>query len=293
MWSLVMILNKLKYMRIKHRVRRKFNKRLGYTLDLEVPKTYCEKIQWLKFNQIADDEKIIARADKYAVRAYIESKGFGEHLVDLYGSWDEPKKIDWQKLPNRFVLKWNNGSGSRYCWFVKDKDLFSRTQFENDARAVMVKKCGLRFGEFHYAKMPPRVIAEEYLEDGSQTIKDYKFYCFHGRVAFFSVEQGKVEGDPVRDYYDINWNRSSVRFFGDHPRPEQPFVKPANFNRMIFMAETLSQGYPHIRVDLYNVDGRIFFGELTYTPENGLTRWDPPSLDLEFGRLMDINNISH
>lgn len=280
-------------MRVKRRVRRKFKERLGYTLNLENPKTYCEKIQWLKFNQIANDEKIIARADKYAVRAYIESKGFGEHLVDLYGSWDKPEKIDWQKLPNRFVLKLNNGSGSKYYWFVKDKKFFSTAKFENDATAIMATKYGVRNGEFHYAKMPPRVIAEEYLEDGSQAIKDYKFFCFHGRVAFFSVELGIVEGDPVRDYYDIDWNKSSVKFFDDHPRPEQPFAKPANFDRMVLMAEALSQGYPHIRVDLYNVDGRIYFGELTYASENGLTRWDPPSLDLEFGRLMDINNISH
>ena len=288
-----MILNKLKHMRIKRSVRRKFKKRLGYTLDLEAPKTYCEKIQWLKFNQIVDDQRIVTRADKYAVRAYVESKGFGEHLVDLYGSWHKPEKVDWQKLPNRFVLKLTNGSGSRYCWFVKDKKLFSRRQFENDARTVRAKKYGLRYGEFHYAKMPSRVIAEEYLEGGAHGIKDYKFYCFHGKVAFFSVEQGKVEGDPVRDYYDIDWSRSSVRFFGDHPRPEQPFTKPANFDRMILMAETLSFGYPHIRVDLYNVDSRVFFGELTYTPENGLTRRDPPSLDLKYGRLMDVNNNRH
>jgi hypothetical protein len=137
------------------------------------------------------------------------------------------------------------------------------------------------------------IIAEEYLKDNQQDILDYKFYCFHGEIAFFSVEKGTTQENRVRDYYDLNWERSSVNFFGDVSRPDRPFKKPDNFEQMIFMAQSLSQGYPHVRVDLYNISGKVYFGELTYTPENGLTRWNPKSLDLKYGELMNIYNITH
>lgn len=280
-------------MLIKRLVKRKFKKRLGYTLDLENPKTYCEKIQWLKFNHMPYDEKVINRADKYAVRDFIESKGFGEHLVTLYGNWESPEEIDWQELPNRFVLKLNNASGKEYRWFVKDKSSFSIVKFETEVKAVMFKKFNEFGGEFHYGKMLPMIIAEEYLENDQKEILDYSFYCFHGEIAFLSVEQGTIQGLQMIDYYDLNWERSQVKFFEDFHRSEQKYEKPDNFDHMVFMAKTLSQGYPHLRVDLYNVAGKVYFGELTYAPENGYIQWDPLSLDLEYGKRIDIHNISH
>ena len=156
----------------------------------------------------------------------------------------------------------------------------------------MLIKYGHKDGEFQYAKIPLKIIAEEYLEEGSRPIRDYKFYCFDGHVAFLSVEEGKREGCHVRDYYNLKWE-SAVDFFNDIPRPNRPFVKPDSFQEMVHIAETLSLGYPHIRVDLYYVNGAIYFGELTYTPESGYTQWKPQSLDFEYGKLMDINNITH
>lgn len=280
-------------MLIRRRVKKNFKKYLGYSLNLRNPKTYCEKIQWLKFNHIVNDEKVINRADKYAVRSFVEEKGLGEHLVTLYGNWEKPEQIDWQKLPNRFIIKLNNGSGKKYIWFVEDKSLFSITKFETEVKAVIFEKFGESGGQFHYGKILPMIIAEEYLEDTQQEILDYSFYCFHGKIAFLSVEQGTYRGSQMIDYYNIDWERSPVKFFGDYPRSKQQYEKPDNFDQMTFMAETLSQGYPHVRVDLYNIAGKVYFGELTYTPENGLTRWDPPSLDLEYGKLMNIHNINH
>lgn len=276
----------------KRYMTRLIKQQLGYTINLENPKTYCEKIQWLKFNHIEHDEKIIARADKYKAREYITSKGFGEHLVKLYGVWDNAEDIDWDDLPETFVLKTNNGSGKAYRWFCEDKSSFPKQEFIRDANDKLTTRYGQYAGEFHYGKMPPKIIAEEYLVDGTEDIKDYKFYCFHGKVAFLSAETGGLRGERVADYYDVNWNRSHVRFFDDPP-PVIPFDKPQTLNDMVDMAETLSKGYPHIRVDLYSISNRIYFGELTYTPENGVTFWDPPSLDLEYGNLMDINDINH
>jgi len=287
------MLNRLKQIIIRERFKKKFKKKLGYSLDIKSPKTYCEKIQWLKFNHNAMDKNIITRADKYAVRDFIRSKGLGEYLIPLYGNWDSPEEINWQSLPKQFVLKLNNGSGPRYRWHVKDNSSFDKKRFIMDVRKLMKKKYGEYGGEFHYGKIPPKIIAEAYLREDKEAIKDYKFYCFHGKIDFFSVEEGKVEGIAVRDYYDLRWEKSSVKFFDDLPTPKQKFVKPDNFETMVYLAETLSEGFPHVRVDLYNVAGKVYFGELTYTPENGLTRWNPPSLDLKYGKLMNIYNISH
>ncbi|MCJ8329716.1 MAG: hypothetical protein HRT89_16925 [Lentisphaeria bacterium] len=279
--------------RIKKIIIKRFMKRLGYPLNLRNPQTYCEKIQWLKCNQQHSDEKVISRADKYTVREFIKSKGFANHLVELYGCWDKPEEIDWEILPNRFVFKLNNGCGSKYLWFVQNKDEFPRENFVSEVKESMSVNYGFFKGEFHYSKMPTKIIAEAYLGEEGNAIRDYKFYCFHGEIAFFSVEEGKIDATHVRDYYNIDWTVSKVKFFGDIPRPSQAFEKPAEFDQMILMAQNLSQGYPHIRVDMYNVDGQIYFGELTYTPENGMTRWDPLSLDLEYGQLMILRDINH
>jgi hypothetical protein len=143
-----MPMNRLKLTLIRWRVRRKFRQRLGYPLNLSDPKTYCEKIQWLKFNHNADDPAVVTRSDKYAVREFVQSRGFGRHLVPLYGSWYKPEDIAWQKLPARFVLKLNNGSGKRYGWFVSDKSEFSITDFAREANKLMAKSMAREWGSF-------------------------------------------------------------------------------------------------------------------------------------------------
>lgn len=227
------------------------------------------------------------------MRNFIKSKGFDKNLVNLYGYWEKPEDIDWDKLPSRFVLKWNNGSGKKYCWFIEDKSKLSITKFEKEAKYALKKKFGERKGEFHYGKIKPMLIAEEFLDDNSKGVIDYKFYCFNGKIAFFSVEDGKINGNQQRDYYNLDWTKSSIKFFNDVSSSNYKFKKPKNFDKMVLMAEELSKGFPHLRVDLYNIDGQIYFGELTYTPENGFTQWNPTSLDLKFGELMNIHNINH
>ncbi len=277
----------------RRKIKRRFRRHLGYTPDLEHPRTYCEKVQWLKLNQQGNDAKIIARADKYLVRNYIKENGLGQHLVKLYGVYERPEEINWQELPHRFVLKLNNASGPKYRWFAKEKSTFSVSKFEVEVRRRLSRKFGRKFGEFHYGKIPPKIIAEEYLEEDGKPIRDYKFYCFHGKCVFLSVEEGAAEGPNVMEYYNVEWEKHPVKFFDDYPRPHSSFSRPANLERMVSVAETLSQGYPHLRVDLYCVNGHVFFGELTYSPESGFIEWDPLSLDFEYGKLIDIKNISH
>jgi hypothetical protein len=277
---------------VRYRIRKKFRRRFSYTPNLRNPESYCEKIQWLKLHHNEHDAELIARTDKYAVRKRLEEMGLGEHLVTLYGVYQDPGEINWEKLPKRFVLKLNNGSGKHFRWFVADKAHFPVAKFEARARKRLRKTFGEKYGETHYGKIPPRIIAEEYLEDQEHTFKDFKFYCFHGKVAFLSVEEGAAQGPHLIEYYNADWDPHPVGFSNDYPHPQSPFKKPRNFKRMVSIAETLSEGYPHVRVDLYNVEGRIYFGELTFTPERGFVQWNPPSLDFEYGKLMDITNMS-
>jgi len=267
-------------------------KNVGYVPDINNPRSYCEKIQWLKLNHSGSDSRIIKRTDKYAVRRFVEEKGFGKNLVQLYGFWDTPKKINWDGLPEKFVLKMNNASGQEYLWFVESKSDFPIVAFLSDAKVKFKHRYGYKNGEFKYSKIPPKIIAEQYLKENNGVIKDYKFYCFHGNIKFLSVEvKGKAK-DHVHDYFTTTWGKAPVAFRDDVLPPKEPFKKPKNFEVMIKMAKELSEDFPHVRVDMYNVNGNVYFGELTYTPENGMTKWQPQSLDFKYGKLMDMNKIS-
>jgi hypothetical protein len=122
---------------------------------------------------------------------------------------------------------------------------------------------------------------------------DYNFYCFHGKVAFLSVEEGRRERSRCIEYFDTDWERLPLACADDPPRPETPFARPRHLKRMVHMAEALSEGYPHVRVDLYYLQDRIYFSELTYTPEAGFIQWQPRKLDYQLGRLMDLGKITH
>ncbi|MCB1772246.1 MAG: hypothetical protein KDI88_01405 [Gammaproteobacteria bacterium] len=280
--------------RIRPRIERTFKRRLGYAPDLRNPRTYCEKIQWLKLHHNANDPSIIERADKYRVRGVVERMGFAEHLVPLHGVYDRPEDIDWDALPARFVLKLNNASGARFRWFVDDKSRFPIPQFEKEARYRLDYDYASRYGELHYGKIPPKIVAEALLGRPGEKIVDYNFYCFHGKVAFLTVEEGRRERySTAIDYFDTDWARLPYASPDDPPKPAAPFARPRKLQRMVRMAEVLSAGYPHVRVDLYHVDDRIYFGELTYTPDAGFIPWQPRELDYELGRLMDLGDITH
>ncbi len=273
---------------IKKRIKRKFKEKLGYELNLESPQSYCEKVQWLKLNYLEHNSLVVQCADKYRVREYIEKQGLGDMLIELYGSWDKAEDILWDTLPGEFVLKLNNGSGKKYIWLISNKDSVNKKAVVQEINNVLHRKYGYKNGEFHYSKILPKIIAERYLRDDGRDIKDYKFFCFNGEIAFLSIERGRQTKEYARDYYDTDLNVHPVKFHDDVRKPDKPFEKPENFERMIDVVKLLSKGHPHVRVDLYNIDGRIYIGELTFSSECGYTRWDPVRLDFEYGKLIDI-----
>lgn len=269
----------------RQRVKRSFKKRLGYALNLNNPSSYCEKIQWLKLYYLEHHPEVIQCTDKFEVRSYLERKGLAAILPKLYGVWDRPSEIQWEHLPNQFVLKLNNGSGGSCLWMVKNKDDLDFEKCVRQIEASQKRRYGFHKGEFHYAKIKPKIIAEEFLGDD---IEDYKFYCFNGEVAFFSIETHRHTRKHVRAYYTPDFEKSHVQFCNDLSPPQEPQSRPRKFAEMLELAQSLSLGQPHVRVDLYHSSDAIFFGELTFSPESGYTKWRPRELDFQFGELIDL-----
>lgn len=255
-------------------------------LNLASPETFNEKLQWLKLYYFPYDKTVVQCADKYAVRAHIESKGFGELLVPLLGTWDAPEEIPWEKLPNRFVLKCNHGCA--YNILCTDKSIFDRYAAEKQLRTWLKEDFGAFNVELHYSEIKKkRIICEEFL---GECITDYKFFCFNGKpycvyvsndlihdrqaqIGFFYLDGTKM---PLKrdDYTDI----SSVEF-------------PPYYAEMKQMAEELAQDFPFVRVDFFIANNRYYFAELTFTPGACMMPFNPESADLEWGKMLDISQL--
>ena len=240
--------------------------------NFEHPRDLNEKINWIKF--YGDTSKWSELADKYRVRKWIEAKGYGDILVKLYGKWDSVDTIDWDSLPDRFIMKMNNGSGD--VIICRDKSRFDIEAAKKQLTKLFGTGYGLTTGEPHYALIKPCIIAEELLDSTHQPIKtssliDYKFWCFNGKVKYvWTCYNRSPEGTEV-GVYDMDWNyHKEYSVFTHHYREgEQLIPKPVCLDRMIACASELSKGFPVLRCDLYEVEGRVYFGEMTFTSFGG------------------------
>lgn len=246
-----------------------FHKRL----NLKNPQTVNEKIHWMKF--YGDTSKWVIFADKYRVREYVTAKGLGDILVKLYGCWTNVEDIDWDKLPKQFVLKVNNGCGD--ILICEDKNKLDIPSVKKIYGSLLKEKFGVTTGQLQYRKMPACIIAEELLDAKKQTIQsssliDYKIWCFNGRPEYIFVYTNRIKGNAECMVYDKAWNAhpeymipSSNFSIIDYDIP-----KPNHLNDMLNIAAKLSEGNPEMRVDLYEVGGKVYFGELTMTAACGL-----------------------
>lgn len=280
------ILNQLDYIKRhlenpKRFIERSFKARMGYDLNLSEPRTYSEKLQWLKLYY--HNPLYTTLVDKYAVKDYVANAIGSDYIIQTLGVWDKFDSIDFDSLPNQFVLKCTHDSGGLVI--CKDKSHFNLAQ----ARRI-INKC-LRHNfyyagfEWPYKNVKPRIIAEEYMEDSkTKELRDYKFFCFDGVVKFlFIATDRQKEGEDVKfDFFDSDFNHLPFRQ-GHENAPALP-EKPSRFEDMKAIAETLSKGIPHVRVDLYEVDGRVYFGEYTFFHHGGWTQFDPPEWDYALGK---------
>ena len=258
-------------------------------INWEQPLDLNEKINWLKFN--TDTTKWSELADKYAVRKYIEGKGYGHYLVPLLGVWNNAEEIDFSKLPDAFVLKTNNGAGT--VMVVEDKSQINEEDVRFQLNKWQKKQFGRKQAEPHYLRIKPLIIAESILKENnpiSSSLIDYKIWCFDGKAfgTWACYNRHRFEADT--EWHDLDWNyRPEWSVFTDHYKDGHGRVpKPKNYEAMMSFAEDLSKGFPQVRVDLYNIDGQIYFGELTFTSAGGHMNFYSDEVLLEMGKLTKI-----
>ncbi|MEJ8767649.1 ATP-grasp fold amidoligase family protein [Oceanobacillus sp. HCA-5259] len=252
-------------------------------LDWNNLKTYNEKMQWAKLYDNNDLKTTLT--DKYLVRDWVKDKVGEKYLIPLLGVWETFDEIDFDHLPQKFVLKTNHGSGTNMI--IKNKKELDK----NKAREQFTKWLRLNYAylsgfEMHYKHIKPKIIAEKYIVDNDGELKDYKFLCFNGEVYFCWIDVGRF-GDHRRNVYNLNWE---LQPWTQHKykNTDKPVPKPKNFDLMVDLASELCEGFPHVRVDFYNVDGKVYFGEMTFTNGSGFERIHPYKYNLMLGELWNL-----
>lgn len=267
-----------------------FKYRMGYKLDLQNPRTYNEKLQWLKLN---DRNPLYTRlVDKHEVKAYVTERVGLEYVIPEIGLWNTPEEIEWAKLPQRFVLKTTHGGGNTGVVVCRDKDDLDIELTKKKLDESMKQDLYKDSREWPYKSVPKRILAEEYVEDAAtQELRDYKFFCFDGEVRFLFVgsERQKPGEDVKFDFFDKDYNHLVIR--QGHPNSKVLPEKPSCFEEMKQVAEKLSQGIPHVRVDLYEANGHVYFGEMTFYHFGGVVPFEPAKWDDEFGTMIKIPRI--
>lgn len=263
----------------KKAVKTVYRQTFGKKLDLENPRDLNEKINWLKLIY-KDDPLVIRCADKYAVRSYLESKGYGEYLNDLYGVYDKPNQIDWERLPEQFALKFNKGAGMNLI--CTDKSSLDIPAAVSLMKGWYKNKSYYRSCELHYRKAKPKIICEKFLGDSVQTLpEDYKIYCLNGNPVFMLIclERAKT---LKRLFFDKDFRLLDIN--DDYQSVETLPEKPQNFEKMFEIARDLSTPFPIVRIDFFESEGRLYIGEMTFTPQGGYLNYRQEWLD----RLGDL-----
>lgn len=261
---------------------------MGKKLDLNNPTTMNEKLQWLKlYNR---NPLYVTIVDKLKVKDYIREKIGDEYIVKTLGVWETPDDIDFNILPGKFVLKTNHSGGNTGVVICKDKNIFdfnsAKIKLEKSLKSDIYKN----YREWPYKDVDKKIFAEELLEDkGGGELVDYKFYCFNGYVDSVMLCIDRQIGSSKFYFFDRDWNLRRYNKRGKEAPSDFTLPKPCNMDKMFEMASELSKGIPFVRVDLYNVNDKIYFGEMTFFPASGLDCNRLPETDLYFGNMINLN----
>ena len=277
------ILNLLSFIPDKLMIKIQYYIKLKRLPNILNPSRFTEKLQWYKLYY--RDPKMSIAADKYKVREYITEKGLNYLLVDLYDVIDSPNKINLEKLPNKFVVKTTNGSGTNI--FIKNKKDLDEHEIKKQLEDWLNRNISAAGREWAYKDIEPKIIFEQFLEDEYQKdgVNDFKFLCFNGEPKYIIHDVDRFN-NHLRNTYDINWNYIPVS--SDVKNGPDAFPKPNQLERMIEISKILSEDFPFVRVDLYNVNGKIYFGELTFYPWTGYVQFNPDKFDLILGNEFDL-----
>ena len=265
-------------------LKKKFKFFSGKKLDLENPKTICEKLQWLK---LFDRKDVYTQmVDKYEVKKIVSEKLGEEHVIPLLGVWDSFDDINFDELPDQFVLKCTHDSGS--FAICKDKKTFNK----EEAREKLTK--GLKRNYFYggrewpYKNVKPRIIAEKYIDSlGKKESVEYKVTCFNGKVGFVTICTGIAHSkfeDRTNDHYDVNFNH--MPWYSYYENSKEKIEKPAEWEQIIEFSEKLAKDVPYLRVDFYPIDGKLYFGEMTFYTWSGFIKFSPEEWDYKLGEML-------
>ncbi len=254
----------------------------GEVLNLDSPNSFNEKIQWIKLFE--NDQRKTELSDKYLVRSYVKRKVGEEYLIPLLGVWNSFDEIEWDELPEAFILKCTHGSGMNEI--VKSKHQVDVVKLKRKFDRWGATDFSLHTLERHYHSIVPRIIAEKLISDNQGCLLDYKFWCFDGQVKLVQVDIGRFS-DHRRNLYTPSWDYLPYEIMYPSDR-DAIFEKPPHYEEMMSVAERLAEGFNHVRVDLYNCDGRIFFGEMTFTHGSGVEKFVPYELGNEVGNWLRL-----
>ena len=258
----------------------------GKTLHLNPPKTFNEKLQWLKLH---NRKPIFTQmVDKYEARKYIADRVGEEYLIPLLGVWNDVDDIDINELPNQFVLKCTHDcEGLAVC---KDKSQFDFNEAKKTLKTALSRNFYYQGREWPYKNVVPRIIAEKYMHDeGEDQLTDYKVFNFNGVPRIIQVDYDRFNGHK-RQFYNAEWNHMDISFH--FPSDTTKVIpKPKCFDEMLKQARVLSKGFPHLRTDFYVIGDKLYIGELTFFHGTGMGKWTPDIFDAEMGDWLDLSQI--
>lgn len=255
-------------------------------LNLRKPQTFNEKLQWLKlYDRNHEYTKMV---DKYEVRKYIAEKIGEEYLIPLLGVWDSPDEIDFDSLPDQFVLKCTHNSGLGMC-ICKDKSNLDIEKVKKELKKGLKQNYFITSREWPYKNVKPRIIAEKFMvTESGEEIKDFKVHNFNGTPEFVLVCDGRFSKDGLtEDFYDLSWNHMKIKR-PNIPNKSQLHLKPLTLDKMIELSNILAKGIPFVRTDFYEIDGKIYFGEITFFPASGMKSFVPEEWDCKWGELIKL-----
>ena len=282
------ILSLLRFIPDKAMLRLQYRIKFGRALRLDSPERFTEKIQWYKLNYRNPD--MPRCSDKYLVREYVKEKGLEHILTELHSVFDKPEDIRLDQLPDKFVLKLSNGSGTNLI--CTDKAKLSEEDVIRTFRQFVFKVRANLGREWPYMKTKPVIIAEQLLEDETHTnnaVNDYKIFCYDGKPEYVICISDRYSDRCNHLVYDTQWNK--IRVASEGARIDENAPKPENLQEMLDVAAKLSEDFPYARIDLYSLKNRIYFGEITFYPWSGYMEFEPDEFDFTLGEKFVLRKM--
>ena len=258
-----------------------------HKLNLKNPVRYTEKLQYLRLFVYPKNPLVSKAAGRAGVREYLTEKSFEKYLIPIYGVFDKFDDIDFDKLPDQFVMKCTHACA--FNQIVLNKTIFNKEESRKKFNKWLKTNYGKKTVERHYSPIKPQIIIEKYLGSAEKLPVEYKIHVFNGKAKYMYVVTGRGKDIRYNNYY-IDWTPFDGAQFNGWKKREEGVPVPSNWKEMVQLAEEMAKDFPFVRVDLYNIDGKIYFSELTFTPAKGTLIFDDDKADYEIGEWLDIKN---